>query len=60
MIIIVGKNVTCELLGSAPGELHYEVTVPLQEKIAKLSKMIRGLDGHSGTSVEGEIKKCKT
>ena len=54
------KNVTYELLDSAPDELHDEVTVPLQEKIATLSKMIRSLDGHSGTSVEWKIKKCKT
>src|SRR5687768_10571259 len=54
------KGVTYELRGSSPGELHYEVTVPLREKITKLSKLIRGLDGHSGTSVEWEIKKYKT
>src|SRR5688572_25600586 len=53
------KGVTYELRGSSPGELHYEVTVPLREKITKLSKLIRGLDGHSGTSVEWEIKKYK-
>jgi uncharacterized membrane protein YhiD involved in acid resistance len=54
------KGVTYELRGSSPGELHYEVTVPLREKIKKLSKLIRSLDGHSGTSVEWEIKKYKT
>ncbi len=54
------KGVTYELRGSSPGELHYEVTVPLREKITKLSKLIRNLDGHSGASVEWEIKKYKT
>ena len=54
------KGVTYELRGSSPDELHYEVTVPLREKIKKLSKLIRSLDGHSGTSVEWEIKKYKT
>ena len=54
------KGVTYELRGSSPGELHYEVTVPFREKIKKLSKLIRSLDGHSGTSVEWEIKKYKT
>jgi uncharacterized membrane protein YhiD involved in acid resistance len=54
------KGVTYELRGSSPGELHYEVTVPLREKITKLSKLIRNLDGHNGTSVEWEIKKYKT
>ncbi|HKY19886.1 MAG TPA: DUF4956 domain-containing protein [Vicinamibacterales bacterium] len=54
------KGVTYELRGSSSGELHYEVTVPLREKIKKLSKLIRSLDGHDGTSVEWEIKKYKT
>jgi hypothetical protein len=59
MIIVV----VAELRGSSPEELHYEVTVPFKEKIKKLSKLIRSLDGHSGpggTSVEWEIKKYKT
>jgi uncharacterized membrane protein YhiD involved in acid resistance len=57
------KGVTYELRGSSPGELHYEVTVPFKEKIKKLSKLIRSLDGPpgpGGTSVEWEIKKYKT
>jgi uncharacterized membrane protein YhiD involved in acid resistance len=57
------KGVTYELRGSSPDELHYEVTVPFKEKIKKLSKLIRSLDGHNGpggTSVEWEIKKYKT
>lgn len=54
------KGVTYELRGSSPGELRYEVTVPFKEKIRKLSKLIRSLDGHDGTSVEWEIKKYKT
>ena len=54
------KGITYELRGSSPGELRYEVTVPFKEKIRKLSKLIRNLDGHDGTSVEWEIKKYKT
>jgi len=54
------KGVTYELRGSSPDELHYEVTVPFKQKIRKLSKLIRSLDGHDGTSVEWEIKKYKT
>lgn len=54
------KGVTYELRGSSPGELRYEVTVPFKEKIRKLSKLIRSLDEHDGTSVEWEIKKYKT
>ena len=54
------KGVTYELRHSSPEELRYEVTVPFREKIRKLSKLIRSLDGHNGTSVEWEIKKYKT
>jgi uncharacterized membrane protein YhiD involved in acid resistance len=54
------KGVTYELRGSAADELHYEVTVPFKQNIRKLSKLIRSLDSHSGTSVEWEIKKFKT
>jgi uncharacterized membrane protein YhiD involved in acid resistance len=54
------KGVTYELRGSSPDELHYEITVPLREKIKKLSKLIRTLDGHTDASVEWEIKKYKT
>jgi hypothetical protein len=54
------KGVTYELRGSSPGELQYEVTVPFRQKIEKLSKLIRSLDAHAGTSVEWEIKKYRT
>jgi uncharacterized membrane protein YhiD involved in acid resistance len=54
------KGVTYELRGSSPTELHYEVTVPFQQKIRQLSKLITHLDGHHGTSVEWEIKKFET
>ena len=54
------KGITYELRGSSPGELRYEVTVPFKEKIRKLTKLIRSLDSHDGTSVEWEIKKYKT
>jgi uncharacterized membrane protein YhiD involved in acid resistance len=53
------KGVTYELLGSSAHELHYEVTVPVSEKIGKLTKLIRGLDARHGTSVEWDIKKQK-
>ena len=54
------KGVTYELLGSSPHELHYGVTVPVDQKIGKLTKLIRGLDTRQGTSVEWDIKKYKT
>ena len=53
------KGVTCELLGSSAHELHYEVTVPFEEKIRTLTRLIRGLDDRHGTSVEWDIKKQK-
>lgn len=53
------KGVTYELLGSSSHELHYEVTVPVDQKIGKLTKLIRGLDTRHGTSVEWDIKKYK-
>ena len=43
------QGVTYVLLGSSPHELHYEVTVPFQEQIRKLTKLIRGLAGRRGT-----------
>ena len=54
------KGVTYELLGSSPHELHYLVTLPFQDKIRKLAKLIRGLGERHGTSVEWDIKKFKT
>jgi uncharacterized membrane protein YhiD involved in acid resistance len=54
------KGLTYELRGSSPTELHYEVTVPFQQKIRQLTKLITHLEGHHGTSVEWEIKKFET
>ena len=64
------KGISYELRGSSPDELRYEVTVPYQQKIRKLTKLIRSLDGHphhagrtgrgAETSVEWEIKRVKT
>jgi uncharacterized protein DUF4956 len=54
------RGVTYELRGSSHDQLHYEVTVPFQQKIRKLSKLIKNLNGRNGTSVEWEIKKYKT
>ena len=53
------QGVSYELLGSSAHELHYEVTVPFQEQVRKLTKMIRSLAGRRGTSVEWDIKKHK-
>lgn len=54
------KGVTYEIRRSSPTELVYEVTVPFQQKIRALTKLIHRLDGHDGTQVEWEIKKYET
>ena len=51
------QGVVYELLGSSAHELHYEVTVPFRETIRRLTKLIRGLGGRRGTSVEWDIRK---
>jgi hypothetical protein len=38
----------------------YEVTVPFDQKIRPLTKLIQQLDGHDGMQVEWEIKKYET
>jgi uncharacterized membrane protein YhiD involved in acid resistance len=53
------KGVTYELHRSSPNELMYEVTVPFDQKIRPLTKLIQQLDGHDGMLVEWEIKKIK-
>ena len=59
VVALQQKGVTYELLGSSSHELHYEVTVPFDQKIGKLTKVIRGLDARHGTSVEWDIKKYR-
>jgi uncharacterized membrane protein YhiD involved in acid resistance len=54
------KGVSYQLVGSAPDELRYEVTVPFKLRTQKLTKIIKRLDGHNGASVEWNIKKYKT
>ena len=52
------KGVSFELRGSSPSELRYEVTIPYNQKIKNLSRVIRNLDGINGS--EWEIKKVET
>jgi uncharacterized membrane protein YhiD involved in acid resistance len=54
------KGVRFELRGSADNELEYEVTVPYQSQIRKLTKAIRELGASHQASVEWEIKKFET
>jgi len=45
-----------ELLGATHNELHYEVSLPLEQKIRQVSSAIKELDGGGGATVEWEIK----
>jgi uncharacterized membrane protein YhiD involved in acid resistance len=54
-----GKGVHYQLWASSPDELRYEVSVPFDQNIKKLAKIIKRLDGRDA-SVEWEIKKFKT
>ena len=54
------KGVRYELWGSSGDKLRYEVTLPLSLKTQKLTKIIKRLNGHNGTSVQWNIKKFKT
>ena len=54
-----GKGVHYQLWASSPDELRYEVSVPFDQDIKKLAKIIKRLDGREA-SVEWEIKKFKT
>jgi hypothetical protein len=53
-----GKGVHYQLWASSPEELRYEVSVPFDQDIRKLAKIIKRLDGPDA-SVEWEIKKYK-
>jgi uncharacterized membrane protein YhiD involved in acid resistance len=54
-----GKGVHYQLWASSPDELRYEVSVPFDQDIKKLAKIIKRLDGRDA-SVEWQIKKFKT
>jgi uncharacterized membrane protein YhiD involved in acid resistance len=54
-----GKGVHYQLWASSPDELRYEVSVPFDQNIKKLAKIIKRLDDRDA-SVEWEIKKFKT
>ena len=54
-----GKDLHYQLWGSSPDELRYEVSVPFDQDIKKLAKVIKRLDGKDA-SVDWAIKKYKT
>lgn len=53
------KGVQYQLGGSSPDELRYEVSVPFDQDIKKLTKIIKRLDGRDA-SVGWEAKKYET
>ena len=53
------EGVSHILVGSSDDELHYEVTVPYDDKIRRLTSEIQNIDDRPDTSVEWRIKKHK-
>ena len=51
------KGVRYELRGSSPTELRYEVSVPFNQRLGKLTKTIRGLAKRDDISVDWSLKK---
>ena len=51
------SDVRYELRGSSPHELRYEVSVPFDKKLGKLTKQIISVDKHEETSAEWNTKK---
>jgi len=55
-----GKGVKYELWGSSANELRYEVSVPINKKLRKLTKAITNIDSKSDVVVDWRLKKPKT
>jgi hypothetical protein len=53
------KGVRFSLWGSTPTELRYEVSVPLNRRLGKLTKAMRGLDKHDDMVIDWRLKKPK-
>jgi uncharacterized membrane protein YhiD involved in acid resistance len=53
------EGVSYALIGSSDKELHYEVTVPYEDKVRRLTGQIQRIDDRPDTSVEWGIKKHK-
>jgi hypothetical protein len=50
-------GVRYELRGTSPHELRYEVSVPFDKKLGKLTKQIISVDKHEETSAVWNSKK---
>jgi hypothetical protein len=57
---LLDEGVTYALTASAEGQLHYEVTVPYEDKVRRLTTVIQNIDDRPDISVEWEIKRHKT
>lgn len=53
------KGVRFSLWGSTPTELRYEVSVPLNRRLGKLTKAMRSLDKHDDLVIDWRLKKPK-
>jgi uncharacterized membrane protein YhiD involved in acid resistance len=53
------KGISFDLWGTSGTELRYEVAVPLDQRVEKLTKIIRRLDGRDTTSIEWRQKRHK-
>lgn len=47
------------LIGSSDHQLHYEVTVPYEDRIRRLTTRIQSIDDRPDTSVEWDLKRQK-
>jgi hypothetical protein len=53
------EGVSYAVIGASDKELHYEVTVPYEDKVRRLTVQIQRIDDRPDTSVEWGIKKHK-
>jgi uncharacterized protein DUF4956/MgtC family protein len=51
------KGISFDLWGTSASELRYDVAVPLDQRVDKLTKIIRKLDGRETTSIEWRQKR---
>jgi uncharacterized membrane protein YhiD involved in acid resistance len=58
--LLGSQRLQFELRSEAPESLTYEVRMPLEKKVDRLSNAILGLDPNNATGVEWEEKKEKT
>jgi uncharacterized membrane protein YhiD involved in acid resistance len=57
---LVDEGAAYALIGSSDRQLHYEVTVPYDDKIRRLTTVIQNIDDQPDISVEWEIRRHKS